>query len=132
MRIYLAGPINGRTDAECKNWREQCKEVLGAERCFDPMSRDYRGRELEPGIARTIVEQDKRDIFASDAVLVYFDKPSVGTSMEVLFAWDHRLPVFVVNASGAPLSPWLLYHATAFFSDLDAALEHITGKAVAS
>ena len=87
------------------------------------MDRDYRGRELEPGVAKEIVENDKADIQSCDALLVMFDKPSVGTSMEVFLAWQLGKPVHVVNLSERPLSPWLIYHATAVHPDLGAAVE---------
>jgi nucleoside 2-deoxyribosyltransferase len=117
--IYLCGPINGRTDADCMDWRATAKSWLAATK--DPMDRDYRGRELEPGIAAEIVENDKADIRGCRGVLVFFDKPSVGTAMEVLFAYDHGIPVHVVNASDKPLSPWLIYHATTIHQTLEAA-----------
>lgn len=135
--IYLCGPINGRSDAECNAWREQAKAFLAPLPTLDPMARDYRDRELEPGIAREIVENDKADIDQCAAMLVMFDKPSVGTSMEMLYAWTprwpradaihgpHRVPVYVVDVSGKPLSPWLLYHARQVFPDLGAACAHI-------
>ena len=124
MKVYLCGPINGRSDGDCKGWREYAKERL-PQTC-DPMDRDYRGRELEPGIAREIVENDKNDIRGCDALLVFFDKPSVGTSMEVLYAWERGVPVHVVDKSGKPLSPWLLYHATKIHPTLDAAVNELT------
>jgi hypothetical protein len=115
--IYLAGPINGRTDEECNNWRSIAKQLWQGP-TLDPMSRDYRGREDEPGIEVEIVRGDKFDIAASDGVLLYFVMPSVGTSMEALYAWTIGRPVVVVNASMKPLSPWLRYHATAVANDL--------------
>lgn len=109
--IYLCGPINGRTDEDAKGWREIVKERWNGN-CLDPMRRDYRGRELEPGIAAEIVAGDIEDIQASDAILVFFDKPSVGTAMEVFYA-KHTLGkiVVVIDASDKPLSPWLIHHA---------------------
>lgn len=124
--IYLCGPINGRSDDDCRNWREQAKALLSA--TIDPMARDYRGRELEPGIAAEIVENDKEDILASTALLVMFDKPSVGTAMEVLFAYEHGIPVHIVNVSGKPLSPWMIYHATALHETLEDACATLTPK----
>lgn len=118
MKIYLAGPINGRTDAECMDWRERVKLVLPD--TLDPMARDYRGREA--GSFREIVEGDKRDIEASDAVLVYFDGPSVGTSMEVFYAHSLGKPVIVANVSGSQPSPWLVYHASFVTESLDEAI----------
>lgn len=107
---YLCGPINGCTDAECNDWRSFAKEhVLGG--ILDPMKRDYRGRELEPGIAREIVENDKLDVDLSTIILVNYVKPSVGTSMEVLYAWERGKTIVVVCPAGEVLSPWLLYHS---------------------
>jgi nucleoside 2-deoxyribosyltransferase len=109
--IYLCGPINGRTTEDATSWRETVKQRWNGG-CLDPMRRDYRGRELEPGIAAEIVAGDIEDIQAADAILVFFDKPSVGTSMEVFYA-KHVLgkPVVVIDASDKPLSPWLIHHS---------------------
>lgn len=124
MKVYLCGPINGRSDDDCKGWREYAKGRLS--NTCDPMDRDYRGRELEPGIAKEIVENDKADILGCDAMIVYYDKPSVGTSMEILFAHQANgaeFPIVLVDKSGKPLSPWLLYHATKVCKSLDEAIE---------
>lgn len=91
MRTYLCGPINGRSDDDCKGWREWVKERLP--NCVDPMDRDYRGRELEPGIAKVIVETDKADILGCDAMIVYFDKPSVGTVMRHFDCYSASLAI---------------------------------------
>jgi nucleoside 2-deoxyribosyltransferase len=127
--IYLCGPINGRTDADARNWREAVKEMWRGD-CLDPMRRDYRGRELEPGIAAEIVAGDIDDIQASDAILVFFDKPSVGTAMEVFYA-KHNLgkPVIVIDASGKPLSPWMVHHSDAQVYSVEAALEILAALA---
>lgn len=108
--VYLCGPINGCSDAECKDWRAFAAETLTC-RTYDPMVRDYRGRELEPGIAKEIVEFDKQDVDACDVILVNYVKPSVGTSMEVLYAWERGKQIVVVAAADAVLSPWLIYHS---------------------
>jgi nucleoside 2-deoxyribosyltransferase len=109
MRVYLCGPINGCADEECKDWRKLVQETGGFD-CVDPMKRDYRGREAES--VREIVELDKRDIRGADALLVAYDKPSVGTAMEIFYAWTIGTPVIVVARADAALSPWLRYHAT--------------------
>lgn len=109
--IYLCGPINGRSDDDCNGWREQVKSLWNGA-CLDPMARDYRGRELEPGIAAEIVAGDIEDIQRCDAILVLFDKPSVGTAMEVFYAkHDLGKRVVVIDRSDKPLSPWLLHHS---------------------
>lgn len=115
MKIYLCGPINGCTDAEAKDWRNSIQTEWGwlnrfNHKWIDPMRRDYRGKELEN--VREIVELDKIDVASSDIVLVNFDKPSVGTSMEILFAWQLGKRIITVIAPGTTPSPWLIYHST--------------------
>lgn len=108
MKAYLCGPINGCTDEECKDWREGFKVLWGGP-TIDPMRRDYRGKEDESW--RDIVELDKIDVSNADVIVVSYDKPSVGTSMEVLYAWERGKPVVVVAAKDARISPWLRYHS---------------------
>lgn len=120
--IYLCGPINGCTDAEANDWRSAVKaQWLG--KCIDPMKRDYRGKEAEA--FREIVELDKIDVATCDVMLVNYDKPSVGTSMEILYAWERGKRVVVVCRSDAVISPWLRYHAHYLAHSFDDALTHI-------
>jgi nucleoside 2-deoxyribosyltransferase len=112
MRFYLGGPINGCTDNEAHGWRERVKVILSGagHQWVDPMDRDYRGREMEPGIAAAIVENDKADIDTCDILLMNCPKPSVGTSMEVFYGWSiGKRVIAVVPPEGEP-SPWLVYH----------------------
>ncbi len=121
-RVYLAGPIFGCEDVEATNWRSCAKDLLvGVEVC-DPMDRDYRGQE-DLNVAE-IVEEDKATIDTCDYLLVKFDKPSVGTSMEMLYAWERGKAVVVVS-EGDRLSPWLRYHAKAIFRTLMEATTYI-------
>jgi nucleoside 2-deoxyribosyltransferase len=106
--LYLCGPINGCTDAECKDWRDLVKSKLWWGPTLDPMRRDYRGREDE--CVREIVELDKIDIMRSDAILVNYPQPSTGTDMEIIYAWERGKPVVAVVPEGARISPWLRYH----------------------
>jgi nucleoside 2-deoxyribosyltransferase len=108
MKVYLCGPINGCTDEECKDWREEAKRHCAE--TIDPMVRDYRGRETE--CYREIVELDKRDVDSCDALLVNHPKPSVGTAMEILYAWERGKRIVVVVPKDAVISPWLRYHST--------------------
>lgn len=82
------------------------------------MTRDYRGREMEPGIAVEIVENDKADIDQCDVLLVMFTKPSVGTSMEILYAHERGKRIIIVSDQTAVLSPWLLYHSHGRFNSV--------------
>lgn len=109
MKIYLCGPIQNRTTEDCTVWRNWATQMWPGE-TLDPLRRDYRGREHEN--IPQLVNEDLLDIDNSDGLLVYYDKPSVGSSMEVFYA-HHVLkkPVVVWNNSDHVLSPWLLHHA---------------------
>jgi nucleoside 2-deoxyribosyltransferase len=120
--IYLCGPINGCTDEECNNWRSFVKARWEGP-CLDPMRRDYRGKEDES--VREIVELDKIDVMNSDVILVSYDKPSVGTSMEILYAFERGKLVVVVSAVGAKISPWMRYHSHAIKHSFAEAISYI-------
>ena len=120
--IYLSGPILGCTDEECKNWRRHAKLNLTSP-AIDPMIRDYRGRQQD--FVKEIVEQDKRDIDMCTHLLVNYDKPSVGTSMEILYAWENKKIVIVVIPKDITVSPWLTYHSHKIFNSLNEAIDFL-------
>lgn len=120
MKVYLCGPINGRSDADCKDWRERAKALLNCD-TLDPMARDFRGKEASNVTA--IVEGDLADIKQCDALLVRYDRPSVGTSMEILIAYMNSMPVHIFTGERGPLSPWLVYHATEIHETIEEACE---------
>ena len=122
-KIYLCGPINGCTDAECNDWRSAVKRAWPGE-TIDPMRRDYRG--IEGDQTKSIVELDKIDVMSSDVVLVNFVRPSVGTSMEILYAFERGKLVVIMADEKVVLSPWLIYHSHYVTSSVQGALKFIS------
>ncbi|TIL94656.1 MAG: hypothetical protein E5Y73_11135 [Mesorhizobium sp.] len=122
--IYLCGPINGCTDEECTDWREFVKGIWSGP-TLDPMRRDYRGK--EDNSVKEIVELDKIDVINSDVILVNYDKPSVGTSMEILYAFERGKLVVVVAKDGTRISPWMRYHSHAILNSFEGAIAHVAG-----
>jgi hypothetical protein len=120
--VYLSGGIKDFTEEDKHDWRERAKKLLKTN-WIDPTRFSYDGRHPEH-----VVETDKRDIMASDYLLVYFIRPSVGTSMEIMYAHFHDIPVYTVNEFGYDLSPWLLYHSDKMFPTLEEAIEAINGE----
>ena len=114
MKIYLSGPIAGCTDSECKFWRNAFKRSDLPCEFHDPMDRDMRGKTLEESLC--VVEADKEQMRDSDIILVNFQKASVGTSMEIIYAYEVlKKPIILMNTSRIPrdnLSPWLVYHSS--------------------
>lgn len=128
-RVYLAGAINGCTDAEMSDWREALKARRYKNNFWfvDPTVRDYRDRELEPGVPAEIVTLDKRDIRESDYMVVWYEKPSVGTSMEMFYAHSLGKPILLIDKRelnpASKLSPWLVYHSTGIVTTINDAAE---------
>ncbi len=120
--VYLSGAMLDCTDEECRDWREYAKRHLkGA--ALDPMTRDYRERPMDGMI--DMVENDKADIDGCDVVLVNFVKPSVGTSMEVLYGWERDKKIILVAPPDKSVSPWLIYHSHGVFQTIEDAVVYI-------
>lgn len=130
--VYLAGAIADCTDQECMHWREEVETFFApAPRCvrevhvINPMQRDYRDVRITVENSKEVVEFDKVDIARSDVVLANIIKPSVGTSMEVLYAHTIGKIVVIYCEEGMNLSPWLVYHSHRIFHDLKEAVDWI-------
>jgi hypothetical protein len=133
--IYLAGPINSCTDAECKDWRKDARtyfeshEVaaeIGEIKILDPMRRDYRGQEMTPGVRHLIVKGDKTDYRSADILLVYSPKPSYGTSMEIFDAFENLKKWVVIVNDDKFASPWLEEHCDIRVPDFTEAFKAVT------
>lgn len=107
LTVYLSGRIAGCTDEEKNGWRDRFTEKYQNVR--NPMHRPFNENGTFEDVKR-IVEGDKLDIDESDIVLVYYVSPSVGTSMEIMYAFERKIPIVVCNPTNAVLSPWISYH----------------------
>lgn len=145
--VYLAGGINGLSDADANDWRTEAKTRLAEHQILsvDPMDRDYRGKE-DTNIPE-IVATDIRDIRASQAIIANCPRPSWGTAMEV--HWSHTFPRYAlpghyytdygegpiqnhgyrktvaVVPEGVPVSPWLRFHTDAIVNTVEAAVAQV-------
>ncbi len=94
-----------------------------------PMLRDYRHLNVDhkgiTAVSPEVVQLDKRDIDKADVVFVNSPKPSYGTAMEILYAWERDKIVVTVIGVNDPLSPWVAYHSTVVKYSLDDAIQWI-------
>lgn len=109
-----------------RQWRDTAKLLLGNKfQLLDPMRRKFVDREVDS--ANEIVEFDLRDVREADLILVNYNKPSIGTSMEVFYA-AHDLGKFIVAFSPFEYrncSPWMVRYCTKILPDLETAAEYI-------
>lgn len=126
-KIYLSGPIMDEASGTARQWRDVAKTALaGKFVLLDPMRRKFVDRQVDS--ANEIVEFDLQDVRDADIILVNYNKPSIGTSMEIFYA-SHDLGKFVVAFSPfeyKDCSPWMAKFCTKILPDLDSALKYIT------
>jgi nucleoside 2-deoxyribosyltransferase len=124
LKIYLAGPILGLLDDEIHGWREHVKtELKDCNIMFlDPTLRTYNFDDDNAG--KRLVESDKADVDECTLVIANCTIPSVGTSMEILYAWENYKPVLLV-VPDIDVSPWLTYHVSAVFKNVDEVINTI-------
>ena len=115
-----------RSAGHAREWREQAKELLGDHfHILDPMRRNFKDREVDS--ANEIVEFDLQDVRDADILLVNYNKPSIGTSMEIFYA-AHDLGKFVISFSPFDFkdcSPWIVRYSTKIHTDLEVACSYL-------
>lgn len=125
-KIYLCGPIMDEHEGRARAWRQRAKELLAHDFILlDPMRRNFKDREVDS--ANEIVEFDLQDIRDADILLVNYNKPSIGTAMEVFYA-SHDLRKFVVAFSPYSFkdcSPWMVRFCTKILPTLEDACAYI-------
>jgi len=124
--VYLSGPIMDEHEGAAREWRETAKRLLGENfQLLDPMRRKFVDRQVDS--ANEIVEFDLQDVRDADLLLVNYNRPSIGTSMEVFFA-AHDQGKFVVAFSPLEFkdcSPWMAKFCTKILPDLETAADYI-------
>ena len=135
--VYLAGPITGCDYKGATNWRLYAKQKLAEAGIIgvDPMrAKDYLAHEACLGnnystplsCPRGIMTRDHWDCLRCDLILVNFNdavKISIGTVMEIAWAWDHNIPVICVMQEGNPHDHAMITEAIGFRAyDLDEGL----------
>jgi len=127
LTVYLSGytqEIEYRKTA-----KEYCGDKLDL---IDPM--DITGAEVIKQIGENcdyvyIVQRDKRLILRSDILVAYIRNYSFGTIMEIMFAFDHGIPVYVVCDKDQFLDDaWLLFHSTKQFRKIEECFDFIMNK----
>lgn len=131
-KIYLSGPIMDEHEGIARAWRQKATELLSEQfQLLDPMRRNFKDREVDS--ANEIVEFDLQDVRDADIILVNYNKPSIGTSMEVFYA-AHDLKKFVVGFSPFSFkdsSPWMVRYCTKILPNLEDACDYINTHFVA-
>ncbi len=138
-KIYLAGPISGLSYQACTEWRERFASLLNHRpvMCLSPLrGKEYlRQKEVihhdHPehvlSTQRAIMTRDFNDCTRCDLVLVNFlgvKSVSIGTCMEMAWAYQNHTPVICVMEAGNPHDHPMIREAIGFsVATIEAAAE---------
>ncbi len=129
--VYLSGPIAGCSFYEIHAWRDNFKEKYGVEYCLDPARRVYGDDGANWERTDEIVENDLDDISNSDVSLIFYSRPTAGTLIENMYAYNWGKTIVVVCKDDAVfrnLSPWIIYHADYITMTFVEAMAFINGE----
>ncbi len=115
MKIYLAGSV------EEKEYRKYTHDSYGYMfDILDPLRMvDQESPEL--------VLEDKHLITISDCLVAYVERPSFGTPMEIIFAYEHDIPVYIITTKFMT-NKWVKFHATRIFKNIDECFTYLLKK----
>jgi hypothetical protein len=119
MKIYLSGPMYECSADESNNWRRQIKEAFPEHTFLDPVDEGYTEKD-HPTQYVSIVEGDLQAIDNCDLVIAHVHKPSIGTAMELFYAFSSSGASTLV-ISTIPHA-WLFYTADCIVDTVEAAI----------
>lgn len=114
-KVYLAGPITGASWGKSEDWRDEVKLLASASTKFDKVQffSPLRGKEYLKGevsiadsyedrpfsTSRAVMLRDSFDVSTSNALIVHLigaSKVSIGTVMEIAWAYEKRIPIIAI------------------------------------
>lgn len=115
MKIYLAGPISGCSFEECTDWRDKFTALIPQSiQCLSPMrgKNFLKGKGIISGsyesdgpfaTRRGIMTRDFFDCTRAELIVVNLleaKKVSIGTCMEIAWAFQTRTPLIAIMETG--------------------------------
>jgi len=136
MKVYLAGNVKN------KSYREYTlKNYSNKLNLFDPLREidekaipinfdweDYHNNKIElpDHCVHKLVSSDKIAITKCDILVAYIENYSAGTIMEIKHAYDHRVPVFIIDPTKRFRKDiWLRFHTIKFMDSIDECFKYI-------
>jgi nucleoside 2-deoxyribosyltransferase len=130
-KIYLSGGMSGLNFEEQTKWRKLVKDGIYC--CdfdkhilfFDP-TEHYNFEQKEQKTEKEPFNYDLYQLRNSGLVIVNFNKPdSLGTAMEVMLAYELRIPIIGLCEEDVELHPWLIECCTRICTDMNELIDHV-------
>lgn len=131
IKIYLSGSMSDVSFEEQSKWRQQIQDAIkfnyehekkatffNPVQYFNFVEKRYES-ELE------IMNFDLNGLRNSDLVIVNFNNPSsIGTAMELMLAYEMRIPILGLNKDDTKLYPWLKCCCDRIFNNMKDLVEY--------
>jgi len=124
--LYLAHPFPTRQ--RMRKWELKVENKTGLS-LFNPFYDIDRKDVKEIDLGRrdryklnpaSVVNADIKKIKESTGLIGYVDGSlSYGTIMEIVYAFNYQVPVYLIITNGHHNHPWFRYHATKIFTGLE-------------
>jgi nucleoside 2-deoxyribosyltransferase len=130
FQIYLAGGMQNLSFEEQNEWREklcdnimiQCYKInvdTKAVNIINPVDYYNFDKKLHK-TEKEVMNFDTNFVRNSDLIIVNANDPkSIGTSMEIAIAHEHRIPILILNDGTRKLHPWWTEMADRVFDDFE-------------
>lgn len=132
VKIYLSGSMSGISFEEQSKWRESFKNAIlygdyDYEKkpiFFNPVNY-YNFEEKRYKSEKEIMEFDLNALRNSDLIIVNHNNPSsIGTAMELMLAYELRIPIIGINKDKKVLHPWLNECCSRMCDDIREAVDY--------
>lgn len=123
--------MSGLSFEEQNNWREyvigtleeNCSaaniKILNPVSFYNDFSKGFDNQ-------REVMEYDLYQLRKSHLVICNFNNPSsIGTSMELMLAYEHKIPIVGLNSGGKELHPWLTEVTSKMFDHIEKLIDYI-------
>lgn len=133
LKIYLSGGMSNLTFDEQFKWRNQIKEAIlfgdyDYEKkpiFFNPVDY-YNFEEVKHKSEKEAMNFDLNALRKSDLVIVNYNNPaSIGTAMEIMLAYELRIPIIGLNKENKVIHPWLVESTDRMCDSIREVVEHV-------
>lgn len=110
MRIFFAGPLTDLKDPEKTKlfYKHLAQTASGCG--FDYFWAFMNGTDpvLNPDVSpQDVYERDMNELQKSDLMITYVGEPSTGTGLEIEYAFNHHIPVYILYEKDKRISRML-------------------------
>lgn len=110
MRIFFAGPLTDLKNPEATKFFYQKLAENAENHGMDYFWAFMNGTDpiLNPEITPPeVYRRDIEQLSRSDVMIAYVGEPSTGTGLEIEYAYNHNIPVFILYEKGKKISRML-------------------------